>query len=264
MLSLSGHTAHHLLTITILLTGFVSPLVNAQHSDIWLVLDGNQTAVSPIDLETLSPTKVDWASGNLLFTGDFDDIGQGPTATDDPGFQSEPGTFNAGAILNFRAVEALQFWNGTAWGNTVADQERIQIVDALSSITSINSAGIISPEGAIDQIAGDGSVHQHVDFSIDNAAGSGAIASGAYRIELELYLTDGVGGPMVHSTSQPVSLVFNYQLTASEFASAINQLTQPQGVNVPIPGIMLFFFAGLLAIIAGFSRSFNPRDKELS
>ena len=264
MLSLSDHTKHYLLAIITLLAAVTCPFASAQHADIWLVLNGNQTAVSPNNLETLAPVKIDWASGKLLFTGDFDDIGQGPTATDDPGLQSEPGTFNAGVILNFRAVGSLQFWNGGGWNNTVVDQERIQIEDALSKITSINTAGITNAEGAIDLIGGDGSVHQHVDFSIDNTAGNGTVAAGAYRVELEFYLTDGVGGPIVHTTSQPVSLVFNYQLAAGEFASAINQLTQPQGVNVPIPGIMLPFLASLLVIVVVFSRSFNRRIKEIS
>ena len=137
MLSLSDHTKHYLLAIITLLAAVTSPFASAQHADIWLVLNGNQTAVSPNNLETLAPVKIDWASGKLLFTGDFDDIGQGPTATDDPGLQTEPGTFNAGVILNFRAVGSLQFWNGGGWNNTVVDQELIQIEDALSNITSI-------------------------------------------------------------------------------------------------------------------------------
>ena len=119
---LSDRTKHYLLAITALLAAVTSPLASAQHADMWLILNGNQTAISPTDLETMAPVKIDWASGKFLFTGNFDDVGQGPTATDDPGFQAESGTFNAGAILNFRAVGSLQFWNGADWSNTVADQ----------------------------------------------------------------------------------------------------------------------------------------------
>ena len=200
----------------------------------------------------------------FLFTGNFDDVGQGPNGTDDPGFQAEAGTFNSGGILNFRAVGGLQFWDGSAWVNTVVDEERILIEDALSNLTTIDSAGVSNAEGAIDQIAGDGSVHQHVDFSIDNALGGGTVAPGVYMIELAFYLTDGVSGPIVHTLSETVFIAFNYQLSVSEFDEAVNQLTAPEGVSVPIPGVLLGFFAGLLAIIGGIARSSNTRSSKPS
>ena len=55
MLSLSDHTKHYLLAIITLLAAVTSPFASAQHADIWLVLNGNQTAVSPNNLETLAP-----------------------------------------------------------------------------------------------------------------------------------------------------------------------------------------------------------------
>ena len=241
--------------IAAVVLSLVSPLASAQHTDIWLVLNGNQTAVSPTNLESMSSVLIDNASGKFLFTGDFDDVGQGPNATDDPGFQSEPGTFTAGAILNFRAIGALQFWNGSSWVNSVVDQERIQIEDALSSFTIIDAVGVTNAEGAIDQIAGDGSVHQHVDFSIDNALGGGTVAPGVYLFELELYLTNGVGGPIVHETSESFFLALNFQLPASEFDAAIAQLTDPQSVAVPIPGAALFFLSVLLGVIVRSART---------
>lgn len=250
-------------SVMAILSVFISASVSAQHADIWLVLNGNQTAVSATNLETLSQVKLDYASRKFLFTGDFGDVGQGPNGTDDPGFQAQPGTFNSGVILNFRAVGSLQFWDGSAWVDTLVDQERIQIEDALSNITTIDASGVSSAEGAIDQIAGDGSVHQHVDFSIDNTLGGGTVASGAYRIELEFYSTNGVGGPIVHTMSESVLIVFNYQLSTSEFDAAILELTEPEGVSIPIPGMVLFFFAGLLIIIASSARSSNKHVKEI-
>lgn len=254
---------YSLLAVTALLSVLISASVSAQHADIWLVLNANQTAVSATNLATMSQVKLDFASHKFLFTGDFSDVGQGPNGTDDPGFQAEPGTFNSGVILNFRAVGSLQFWDGSNWVNTLVDQERIQIEDALSNITTIDSSGVSNAEGAIDQIASDGSVHQHVDFSIDNTLGGGTVAPGAYMIELEFYSTSGVGGPIIHTLSESVLIAHNYQLSSSEFDAAILQLTEPEGVSVPIPGVLLFFFAGLLAIIAGKARSSNTRVKEI-
>lgn len=230
----------NLLLFSILL----SPLAAAQHADIWLILNGNQTAASETNLETQSPVMMDVTTGRLLFAGDFDDVGQGPDATDDPGFQAEALTFNPSTILYYRAVGSLMFWNGSAWVNNVVDQERIQIEDALSSFTTIDVSGVTNPQGAIDQIAGDGSVHQHVDFSIDNSLGAGAVAPGAYIIDLEFYLTNGVNGPVVHTTSEPVRIAFNYQLSSSEFDAAISALAP--SLSVPVPAFALAIFAVLL------------------
>lgn len=254
---------YNLLTITVLFSVFISASVSAQHADIWLVLNANQTAVSATNLETLSQVKLDFESRKFLFTGDFSDVGQGPNGTDDPGFQAEVSTFNSGVILNFRAVGSLRFWDGGHWVNTLVDQERVQIEDALSNMTTIDSSGVSNAEGAIDQIASDGSVHQHVDFSIDNTLGSGTVAPGAYMIELEFYSTNGVGGPIVHTVSESVLIVHNYQLSSSEFDAVILQLTEPEGVSVPIPGVVLLLFAVLLAIIGGKARSFNTHRKEI-
>ena len=264
MSSITHPIKYMLLAVTTLLFVLISPVVNAQHADIWLVINDNRTAVSASNLETMSPVKRDLISNKLLFTGDFGDVGQGPNATDDPGFQAETNTFNSGAILNYRALGSLQFWNGTDWVNTLIDQERIHIEDALSSITTIDAVGILNSEGAIDQIAGDGSVHQHVDFSIDNSLGNGTVAPGVYMIELEFYLTNGVGGATVHDTSESILIAFNYQLSASEFESAINQLILPMSVSVPISGISLLMFAGLLVIIRRFTVSSNSRRITMS
>ena len=200
---------------------------------------------------------IDLASGKFLFTGNFDDVGQGSDGTDDPGFQSEASTFSAGAILNFRAVGSLQYWNGNNWINTVVDQERIQIEDALSNMTIIDVNGATNAEGAIDQVAGDGSIHQHIDYTIDNSLGSGTIAPGAYMIELELFVTDGVGGPIVHTTSEPILIAFKYQLSSTEFDEAISQLTVPDEVAVPLPNLTLLILAALLGVISTLSRLFK-------
>ena len=154
------------LFITFSITFFAS-IAKAQHSDIWLILDGPQVAIDEINTETNTAVNVDMTSGRLLFGANFADLGQGPKGTDDPGFQTLANTFTPNGILNFRAIESLLFWNGDAWVNSVVDQERILVSDALNQSTIIDVAGISNAEGAIDQIDSGGSIHQHIEFYVD-------------------------------------------------------------------------------------------------
>ena len=68
-------------------------------------------------------------------------------------------------------------------------------------------------------------------------------------IELEFFLTNGVGGAVVHTVSEPVFIALDYQSAAGEFDAAISQLTTPAEASVPIPGIVQLVVAGLLGII---------------
>ena len=54
------------LSITFSITFFAS-IAKAQHSDIWLILDGSQIAINEINTETNTAVSVDMTSGRLLF-----------------------------------------------------------------------------------------------------------------------------------------------------------------------------------------------------
>lgn len=228
---------------------FVST-AKAQHADIWLLLDGSQIAINEINTETNTAVNVDLTSGRLLFGSNFADLGQGPKGTDDPGFQTVANTFTPNGILNFRAIESLLFWNGDAWVNSVADQERILVIDALNNSTVIDVAGITNAEGAIDQIDSGGSIHQHIEFYVDNHTSANEPAAGAYMINMEFFATDTLGGNVIHTTSEPVRITFAYQISTEEYEEAMSALTSPSSieVSVPIPNAALLVLAGLLFV----------------
>lgn len=236
----------------------------AQHSDIWMILEGNQTTVSETDLEFNTPVLVDATTDRLLFTTDFGDLGGGPQGTDDPGFQALSGTYTAGSILNYRAVGSLLFWDGSAWVNDVVDQERLQVIDVLSTVTSIGTDTITNPEGFVGQVLSDSSVHDHIDFQVENSLGTGGPATGAYLIDLEFFVTSAVDGPVIHTVSDPARIAFNHQLTTEEFDNAIAALTTPANfeVAVPLPGIlpgMMLFILGVIFSVTRLQKRASKR-----
>ena len=238
--------------LMILSITFFASIAKAQHSDIWLILDESQVAINEINTETNTAVNVDMTSGRLLFGSNFADLGQGPKGTDDPGFQTVANTFTPNGILNFRAIESLLFWNGDAWVNSVVDQERILVIDALSHSTIIDVAGISNAEGAIDQIDSGGSIHQHIEFYIDNHTSENEPAAGAYMINMEFFATDTLGGNEIHATSEPVRITFAYLISTEEYDEAVTALTSPittpEEVSVPIPNGALLVLGGLFLI----------------
>ena len=246
---------------SLLIFTFLPLIAFAQHSDIWLTLDNNQITISPTDLSNSQAVKVDQTTGRFLFTGDFSDLGQGPLGTDDPGYQTLSGTFDPGAILNYRAVGGLQFWNGSSWVNTVNGQESITYEDALGSQTVWTTSGVTQAEGPIDQVLGNGSIHSHLDFAIANIGGSPAV--GAYMVDLELFATDSIGGSVVHTASDPVRIAFNFQLSASDFDAAIDALTVLQDEDEDIPFIPPWAIVALCMFLLSFGvKSANLKHRQ--
>ena len=162
---------------------------------------------------------------------DFGDLGGGPFSTDDPGWQTEANTFQPWVIMGYVASGQLQYWNGTQWTTNLPDNERLHLIDALGTDTIWSSSGVTNAEGAVDQVLGDGSIHSHLDFNIENTNGNGDPAVGAYLIELSMLARDNLGGPIAHDISAPFKIAFNNQLTTQEFNQAISALTS---INVSI------------------------------
>ena len=240
--------------ITIALCLF-SLSAQAQHSDIWLLLDSNRVTISPQNIETGVNTLIDQTTGQFLFIADFGDLGGGPFGTDDPGYQAQSGTFTPNVILGYQATDQLRFWNGSQWTTALPDNERITYMDALGTTTSWDGAGVSNADGAIDQVGGDGSIHSHLDFTIGKTSGSGDPSTGAYLIELSLISYNGLGGPVVHQLSDPFRIVFNNQMSANDFDQAVAALTAETRRDfdtdipfLPLPFMILLF--GLLSAVA--------------
>lgn len=231
-------------------------MLYAQHSDIWLTLNDNQVAPTEINSETNSAALIDLTTGKFLYPSAFGTFSN-PKTTDNPGFQSLANTFNPNDYIYYRAVGSLWFWNGQAWVGNVVDQERVKIRDVVYSSSYVTENGVNNSEGAIAQISGSGSIHQHIDFFIENL-GSADPATGAYMIDIELFATNTPGGSLeTHLSSDPVRIAFNYQMSESEFTDAINALTSPPElgtVSVPMPNGALFLLAIVLLIFGSYQK----------
>ena len=228
----------------------------AQHSDIWLTLIGNQVSPSEVNSETNSPVAIDLTTGRFLYSANLGTFSN-PNTTDNPGFQSLANSFNPNDYIYYRAVGSLWFWNGQAWVNNVNDQERIRIRDVVYSNSFVTADGVSNPEGAIAQINGNGSIHQHIDFFIENLSSSDP-ATGAYMIDIEIFATNTPGGSLeTHLSSDPVRIAFNYQMSETEFNDAIDALTSQSDldtVSVPIPNGILFLLFVVLLIFGSYQK----------
>ena len=238
-----------------LFVGFV-PFSNAQHADIWLTLIDNQVTASEINSETNVPIYIDLTTGRALFKSVFGTFND-PNKTDQPGYQSLTDTFNPDDYLYYRAVGSLLFWDGDKWVNEVPNQERVKIRDVIYSYSFISDTGVTNPLGAIAQFNENGSLHQHIDFFIENQAGSDP-AVGAYIIDMEYFGTNTPGSTIeTHLASEPIRIVFNYQMSDADFNEAFNALTSPPEqveATVPFPYGALFILAAVMFLFSFYER----------
>jgi len=121
-------------------------------------------------------------------------------STDEPGFDSEPGTFPAGTAVGFNILDALKRWSGEGFEPLIAATQETMIVSYLQQIRE-TGAGFVS--GFDIPVAGDGSWHRHLIFTL-NGPVTNDPGTGIYLLELELYSTS----PAV-SNSYPIYVVFN-------------------------------------------------------
>ena len=185
---------------------------------------------------TLPSSQTVASNGYSLFEGDFGDLIKGPYKTTSPGFNTF--AFAADTVVNYTAVGALSFWNGTAWSNTVPSSEYVLLEGNLGEETRWTSTG---PTGDVTGLLGQASpdeleLHEHVAFSVASRAG-GTPSVGAYLVTLQLSATG-------YETSDPFYLVFNRGLAATAFETSVSALTSP----VPEPSSMLLALAGVAAM----------------
>lgn len=173
--------------------------------------------------------------GSPIFEGDFGDLAGGPFKTDDPGFDSEAGTFAAGTRINYRALGSLQFWNGMAWSAAVPNSEFVQVEGNLGEASRWLVGGLSGDlSGLIGQAGSGGLVHEHLDISVGRPGGAPAV--GAYLIHLQLTSAS-------LTSSVPYYLALNQGLSSDNFEGAIGALAP-----VPEPETWWLMGVGLAAV----------------
>lgn len=182
---------------------------------------------------TLSGNDAWHADGLAVFEGNLGDLGGGPYATDDPGYDSEVGTFSVGAIINYAALGSLGYWNGTQWQASVPGSEYARLTGNFGEDTRWSVTGATGDlVGLVGQAGADGKIHEHLDMGVARVGG-GAPAVGAYLIKLQL-TSDG------YLSSQPYYIALNRGLSDEDFEAAVTALSP-----VPEAQSVLMLAAGL-------------------
>ncbi|GAB4339485.1 MAG: hypothetical protein Kow0010_27580 [Dehalococcoidia bacterium] len=225
-------------TMTSMLLSFTAaayaatPAALAQHGgDVGLALDNNRIATGVYEMGVFVP-------GQRVFGAEFGELV--PNFTDEPGFDSLPGTFPVPSTITFNVLGALRLWEGDHFGNLIpAEQISIgfgPITPVLTPLTDVFTPGFSLPVGS------NGQWHRHLEFTL------GAPASdGIYLLQMNL-----VGNQPSMQASLPFWFVFNQNMPESEHDEAIRWVNDNL---VPAPGA-----AGVLLVAGGFMGTRRRRN----
>ena len=248
-------------------------LTDPTHFDIFIDTQPPAQSGARLRVDPEGNFPVDVLSGRTVVPTNLSDLSGGSYLTDDPGWFMEPGFLIGGEDLRFRALGALRYWNPDAqrWLESVPNGETIRIfggvpADIVPDLfadpdlfdfwlggTIWTTAGIEGPVEALiaqTSASGEGNVHSHLDFCIQDASGDcparigGNPTKGAFLIELELFSGAQTGGGSKYIDSEPVLIVLGNALTANELQQAVDSLiTLPdsgQAVpQLPAAGILI-------------------------
>jgi hypothetical protein len=214
-------------TVTSVLVSFaaasltLAPAAIAQHAgDVGLGVVDNRITTGAYEMGTFVP-------GQRVFGSEFGELF--PNFTDEPGFDSAPGTFPAGSSITFNVLGALRQWDGTSFSAIAPVRISIgfgPITPVLTPLTDVFTPGFSIA------VASNGEWHRHLEYTLQAPA-----TDGIYLLELNL-----VGNTPSTQASLPFWLVFNQNSIEAEHDAAIDWANANL---VPTPS------AGVLLAVAG-------------
>jgi hypothetical protein len=166
----------------------VSGLSQHHAGDILLYLENSTIITAMEDDDEVIPWRV--------FGSEFGEDPDAPYFTDEPGFDSEAGTFPVPSSVGFNIQNALLAWNGNGFSDT---DSTMTIKYIFQEVTS--GGGFVPGFGI--PVSNDGSWHKHLGFIL-NGPNRSDPADGIYLLELTLWNSD----PSVYG-SVPFYMVFN-------------------------------------------------------
>ncbi|MBU6413087.1 MAG: hypothetical protein KGS45_06405 [Planctomycetes bacterium] len=143
-------------------------------------------------------------------------FGESPNFTNDPGFDSDNGTFPANSTVGFRIRRALRDWSGIEFSDDDIADERIQVrLGPLGPTLTPTSDVVVT--GFSLAANSSGKFHHHLGYTLLPKPGESQPADGVYLLELELFSNQ----PSIQ-TSRPFWLVFNQNRPTQEHQAAID------------------------------------------
>ncbi len=189
-----------LMSVVVGVCGAACGLASAQHAgDVLLTVENGRIVTSLID-----ETGTNVRSNVRVFGADLGEFG--PNFTDEPGFDSEPGTFAVGSRIGFNVRRAVRMYDANQFG-TVGGSFEIAFgpLHVQTAANDVPVSGFSLPVGI------NGEWHTHLEYTLLAPA-----SDGVYALELEL-LTDQAG----IGTSLPFWFVFNQNMSEQAHAVAL-------------------------------------------
>jgi hypothetical protein len=193
--------------------------------------------------------ELEYGTGIPIFEGALNTLLAGPSGPrwrgTNPGFDSEPGTFQVTDVVSVRPVvygTGLDFWNGSSWQDLMPRNETLELRDTLDETAIFDSVGFTQSadfQGAMWPEP-DGAIHQHFTFTLsDSPSGLPGPTMGAYRILLQASSPN-------YAPSTPFYIVFNRGLGEEQFEEAIHAMAVPEPGTYAMLGLGL----GVIAMVA--------------
>lgn len=207
--------------LSVVVFGAALPVAMAQHAgDVGLVVVENQITTNLIDSGSFTPERVFGSEFGELF----------PNFTDEPGFDSLPGAFEAGSLIGFRMLGALRAWDGASFSAIAPVQISIGFGPVDPVVTPLDD--VVSPGFSL-AVGSNGQWHRHLEFTLLSPA-----TDGIYLLGMQLFSSEGGV-----ADSEPFWFVFNQNSSEDDHDAAIDWTRRHV---VPAPGsIALLMSSGL-------------------